>query len=323
MTTTTPEIAENVRRIEGLAFSLRRITDDAVRAGSQGNLIAAQQLHRSQAEYENALTALLASDDSGVLQVFYDSLDVNTQADGYRLHLLDLNYEPGHIAMFYGNGRHDIAMVEPTNAQDSSTRAIYSVNGEWRFQLHGINQSGELLPSVTHYCRNSDEITPSLEAAIANTMDGDDITWEGARYRIEWMFNNWFEIFIERYDAATRTWLDGGEVVSEENRGAALVDLKVSLIDMLTDRQPPEGVVRYPDIIKALEEMNEDTMQSEVFTVTDFLKEALDAEDERPGHHLRAMLVELIGATCAVAQRVLNYDESAISKLLDDGKKSG
>lgn len=115
-------------------------------------------------------------------------------------------YEPGHIEMFYGNNLTDLATLEPENPKDGDFRAMYTVNGEWRFRLTGNGEETLTDPG---------DITPELEALLKGDgrMDGATFIYRGVKTTIEWVNNNWFEVFVDVYEGGE--WVEHGFELDE------------------------------------------------------------------------------------------------------------
>lgn len=87
-------------------------------------------------------------------------------------------YEPGHVEMFYGNGRDGMPTTLGT-LEIGDLMAELTVNGEWSFTIDGTSYD------------KPHEITPEIEAMIREEFNDN----------IEWDNNNWFEIFVYEKNA--------------------------------------------------------------------------------------------------------------------------
>lgn len=148
-------------------------------------------------------------------------------------------YEPGHISERYGNGCTTLFSLVPETPAHGDLSVDLTANGEWRFIIRRAD--GE--PSrITGDYSNPDDITPEIEALVADTSDGESISFDEHEHRIEWVYNNWFECFTLEYDAEDGLWHEVGFDVVNLDRGPSLPDASTLLRTMLAEAYKAQGV---------------------------------------------------------------------------------
>ena len=110
--------------------------------------------------------------------------------------------------------------------------ASLQVSGEW--QLH-LTPTAENFAGHGQIYTDPEEITDDLEAAIADAVDGDRIMLDGIEYTVGWALNNWFEVVVERFDAARVEWIPDEGSVIELDRGPSVEEAQRILLDALDD----------------------------------------------------------------------------------------
>ena len=132
------------------------------------------------------------------------------------------DYEPGHVEMWYGQGLTVLGTIRQGEVEKLPTpgeiMVEFCVNGEWEFIIKAIDKDSipNDLVSLAGRYNTPDDITPEIEEIIKGEGRFDDATFthNGIKYNIEWIYNNWFEIFTYVYNG-NDTWdqLDDGELV--------------------------------------------------------------------------------------------------------------
>jgi len=121
---------------------------------------------------------------------------------------IDENYTPGHVPEYYGNGYTELATLKPEHPKDGDFCATLTVNGKWGFSLiRGDRRDRFYEP---------EQIRRSVEKILANYSDGDMVTYQGERVLLNRPENNWFEVFVDVFDAATSVWMEYSYSLAEE-----------------------------------------------------------------------------------------------------------
>ena len=127
--------------------------------------------------------------------------------------------------MFYGQNLVELGTLEPEDPKEGDIRATFTANGEWRFKL--IQEGG--FGSKEIY--NSSKITPDLEYSIIHQKGrttGTIFKYLDMPTKIEWIDNNWFEVFIDVYK--NNEWFEEAYEIDESyDVGPTPEDMKNTL----------------------------------------------------------------------------------------------
>lgn len=151
-------------------------------------------------------------------------------------------YKPGHIPEFYGNGYTTLLTLAPETPANGDLSVELAVTGGWRFI---IRRDDGGTSRITGDYRKPHDLTPEVEALIADTSDGDSIFFDGHEHLIEWMSNNWFEWFVfphDTQDAQDDLWRPIARDVVNLDRGPSSSNAAALLQPILAAAYKDQGI---------------------------------------------------------------------------------
>ena len=120
------------------------------------------------------------------------------------------NYQPGHIEMFYGNDLTVLGTLGKESPKEGDRMAEFTINGNWKFVLTSDENDATYIGDYYE----TEQITPKIEAAIIDSVDAQTLYIDNKKYEIDWINNNWFEIFLYEYTEKNQSYdqINDGEM---------------------------------------------------------------------------------------------------------------